>query len=108
MDDFELVLLQKHPEWQAVLQVYFDRYQELRATARDGEAWVPRLASVPDVETASLSSIHGKLIAHGFLKFEIGPRDIGVLYQLTPLGRQVVSNQFLSVADPEEAAVVAA
>lgn len=108
MDDFELALLQKHPEWQTVLQVYFERYQELRAQANDGDSWIPRISGIPEIEPAALSSIHGKLIAHGFLKFEVGARDAGVLYQLTPLGRQAVSNNFLSLAEPEDAELAAA
>jgi hypothetical protein len=108
MDDFELALLQKHPEWQTVLQGYFDRYQELRSQSADGEAWISRIAAIPGIESTVLSSIHGKLIAHGFLKFEVGARDAGVLYQLTTLGRQAVSNNFLSLAEPEDAELAAA
>ena len=37
-----------------------------------------------------LSAIHGKLIALGMLKFEIGSRADGVQYQLTTLGRQAL------------------
>jgi hypothetical protein len=108
MDDFELALLQKHPEWQTVLQAYFDRYQELRSQSADAEAWISRIAGMPGIESSVLSSVHGKLIAHGFLKFEVGARDAGVLYQLTPLGRQAVTNNFLSLAEPEDAELAAA
>lgn len=108
MDDFELDLLQKHPEWQTVLQVYFERYQELRAQSTEGDAWLPRIACVAEIEPTALSSIHGKLIAHGFLKFEVGARDAGVLYQLTSLGRQAVSSGFVSVAETEDSELAAA
>ena len=42
------------------------------------------------VDPAQIAAIHGKLIALGMLKFEIGSRADGVQYQVTPFGRQAL------------------
>jgi hypothetical protein len=52
---------------------------------------VPRVQTAEEVPTADLSGIHGKLIAYGFLKFDLAGRDGGIRYQLTPLGKQAIN-----------------
>lgn len=79
----ELELFDEHPVWRAVLQAYADR--------RTAEiAWVPRIESLPDLDTAQLSPAHGKLIALGLLKFELSDKTSGILYQVTALGRHAL------------------
>ena len=84
MNNHELELFDANPEWGLLLQAY----QSAQATAENG--WVPRVGGVADVPVERLSVIHGKLIALGMLKFELSARSDGVLYQLTPLGRQAL------------------
>ena len=52
-------------------------------------------ASGPDVPTEVLSGVHGKLIAFGYLKFELTPKDTSLRYQLTPDGRTAVTGEAL-------------
>jgi hypothetical protein len=51
---------------------------------------VPRVAEVPKVDPATLSNVHGRLIAFGFLKFDLSGRELGMRYQLTSLGKQAI------------------
>lgn len=57
-------------------------------TTATEDRWLSRIDEVEGVEPEELSSVHGRLIAHGFLKFKLVGRD-GLVYQLTPLGRRV-------------------
>jgi hypothetical protein len=68
-----------------LLQAYWQAQQRVE------KGWVPRLAAVAEVPGDQLSAIHGRLIAHGLLRFELAGRSEGVEYQLTPLGRQAVT-----------------
>lgn len=85
MTNHELELCDANPEWGLVLQAYFAAQQTVE------KGWVPRLGMVADVPTERLSAIHGKLIALGMLRFELAGRTEGVLYQVTPLGRQAIT-----------------
>jgi hypothetical protein len=79
----ELDLFDENPIWRAVLQAYADR--------KDAESgWVPRIESLPEVDPAGLSPAHGKLIALGLLKFELGDKTSGIRYQVTGLGRHAL------------------
>jgi hypothetical protein len=74
-------LLQKHPEWVLLLTSY------LPSTGEPAEsAWKPRLRSLEGLGAEKLSSIHGKLIAHGLLKFEFIDKQGGMAYQVTSEG----------------------
>jgi hypothetical protein len=52
--------------------------------------WTPRLFSVEGVEPTELSAIHGRLIAFGFLDVDVSDVNVGVKYQVTTSGRQVL------------------
>ncbi len=65
---------------------------------RKAARWIPRIQQVADVEAAELSRIHGRLIAFGLLKCELGERSAGVQYQLTNAGKQVL-NHFADAAE---------
>ena len=80
----DLELFDEHPEWRPLLVAYQERI-----TAQKLE-WAPRIAEVEGVAADQVASIHGKLIALGLLKFEIGSRAEGVQYQVTSLGRQAL------------------
>jgi hypothetical protein len=99
IDDFELNELKKNPEWRAALQMYHDLQVASREQSPDADGWIPRPAELIGVDSQRLSSVHGKLIAFGFLKFDVSGRDIGVRYQLTPQGRRAL---FGETADSEE------
>lgn len=56
------------------------------------QIWAPRLQSCEDISRESLSQIHGRLIAYGFLKCDLADAAAGVVYQLTPEGRAILLN----------------
>jgi hypothetical protein len=84
MNHLELELYDANPLWGVLLAAY-----QLRHTSASLE-WVSRLTAVEGLADDQLSLIHGKLIALGMLKFEIGDRAEGVHYQVTTLGRQAL------------------
>lgn len=84
MTSHELELFDAHPEWRPLLAAYHERIVSQKLE------WSPRVGEVQGLATEQLSAIHGKLIALGLLKFEIGSRAEGVQYQVTPLGRQAL------------------
>lgn len=59
--------------------------------ADDDDGWIPRLRELPGVAAERLSPLHGQLIAHGLLKFNLLGRTAGVGYRLTPEGRDVLA-----------------
>jgi hypothetical protein len=90
MQDFEQEQLRRNPAWRATLKLYWELQTQARQAAVEFDGWVPRVSEVPKVEPALLSNVHGRLIAFGFLKFDLSNRDIGMRYQLTPLGKQAI------------------
>lgn len=90
----------ENPDWTATLQVYYSLQQQLRGQTPDANIWIPRQAEIPGVQSENLSSIHGKLIAFGMLKFDVGGRDVGIQYQVTHQGRRAL----LGEAEPVEMA----
>ena len=91
MDEYELEQLRRNPQWMTVLDLYYQRQVQSREQIPDFDGWIPRIHDVPDTAVEELPQIHGKLIAFGFLKFDLTGRDAGIRYQLTPLGRQSLS-----------------
>ncbi len=81
MINYELSLLQDNPDWLVLLNAY-------AVAEPDQEGWVARVSDLDGVELEDVPQIHGKLIAFGFLDFQLTDRNDGVLYQLTSLGRQ--------------------
>jgi hypothetical protein len=100
MLDFPAEELTDDADWRLVLDAYQNRDLELR-TGNPEEGWIPRLASVSGVEAADLSRAHGKLIALGFLKFEVSGNKAGIHYQVSPLGRQMLSGRS-GISDPNQ------
>lgn len=101
MDDFDIQQLRKNPEWRSTLQLYFDLHQEQRQQSPESDGWVPRQTAVNGIDPAQLSSVHGKLIAFGMLKFDVAGRDVGVRYQLTPQGRKALLGETETAEAPE-------
>lgn len=89
----DVELFDAHPEWRPLLAAYQEQH-----SARKLE-WSPRISEIEGVAADQVSAVHGKLIALGMLKFEIGSRADGVQYQVTTLGRQALlppeSRQFV-------------
>lgn len=52
--------------------------------------WVSRIAQLEGVNSSRMSTLHGRVIALGYLKFQLIDRQIGLRYRLTPEGKQVV------------------
>lgn len=80
----ELEQFDANPEWRLVLEAYS------AAQANAAAGWVSRIVEVEGLAFEQLSPIHGKLIALGFLKFEIAPQAQGIQYQLLPAGKQAL------------------
>ena len=95
MTNPELELFDANPEWGLLLAAYQQRI------ALESLEWSPRIVDVPGLASEQLSAVHGKLIALGLLKFEIGSRADGVQYQLTTLGRQALVPAADRVLTPE-------
>ena len=72
----------------------------------DGEesatGWVSRISVLEGVDTTQLSTLHGRLIALGYLKFKLIDRQVGLRYRLTPAGKQMAQSR------PDENLVAAA
>lgn len=100
MDEYELEQLRRNPAWGVILNVYHQLQVQGRNQTPEFDGWVPRIYHADDVPAEELSGIHGKLIAYGFLKFDLAGRDGGIRYQLTPLGKQGIN---ASIPADEEA-----
>ncbi|TWU14244.1 hypothetical protein CA54_30870 [Symmachiella macrocystis] len=81
MINYELSQLQDNPEWLDVLRAYSE-------STPDEQGRLTRVQGIEGIAEEHLPRIHGKLIAFGFLDFELADRHEGVFYQLTSLGRQ--------------------
>lgn len=90
MIDSALDQIRDNPEWLAVLEAYRDAQAAEKAASAEHDGWIPRILEVEGILKAHLPAVHGKLIAHGFLKFQLNTRGAGVLYQLSPLGRRAL------------------
>ena len=99
VEDFELEQLRRHPEWRVALKVYHDLQAQAREQSPEFDGWIPRVIEVQSIDSAALPSIHGKLIAFGFLKFDLSGRDAGIRYQLTPQGKLALLGKSLVEED---------
>ena len=90
VDDFELDQLRRNPEWRAALKIYHDLQTQSREQLPEFDGWIPRVTEVASIDSTKLQAIHGKLIAFGFLKFDLAGRDAGMRYQLTAQGKQAL------------------
>ena len=86
-------LLTRHPACLLALTAYWNTQLQLKKEVAEFDGWVVRMTSIPDIPPEALSGVHGKLIAFGYLKFELTPRDTTLRYQLTPLGRNAVTGE---------------
>jgi hypothetical protein len=91
MIDFELEQLHQNADWGLVLGAYEAVHSAAKSENTDHDGWLPRVDTVAGVKAEHLPRIHGKLIALGFLKFEISGRTSGVRYRLSSLGIRAVN-----------------
>ena len=112
MQDFEAHCLQNREDWLRLLLAY--ALAEEAASVADAAVakvaappavsaapgpdtdaeesstgWVTRIAAIAGVEAARMSTLHGRVIALGYLKFKLIDRQIGLRYRLTPSGKQL-------------------
>jgi hypothetical protein len=84
-----LQLLTENAEYTALLQAYQRALSQM--VRHDPDAgWVPRLVNVPGIDDARLAPMHGKLIAHGLLSFQLTGRTSGVVYRVSADGREAL------------------
>jgi hypothetical protein len=60
--------------------------------AENDAGWIPRVREVPGIAAERLPPLHGQLIAHGLLRFNMLGRAAGVGYRITPEGRQLLAS----------------
>ena len=67
------------------------------ASESDGEesatGWVARVSVLEGVDASQLSTLHGRVIALGYLKFKLIDRQVGLRYRLTPAGKQMAQSR---------------
>jgi hypothetical protein len=93
MTDDVLQLLLEDAEYAALLRAY-ERARTETAPQADADpetaGWTPRIAALPGVDDVLLAPMHGKLIAHGLLNFQLADRTGGVVYRVSPEGRDAL------------------
>jgi hypothetical protein len=104
MLDFELKELNQSMDWRSVLAAYQSAQDAAKNSEAEFDGWLPRIVSIVGVDDEALPKLHGKLIALGFLKFQLASRESGVVYQISPAGREALNNQMGAMgADDEDA-----
>ncbi|MGH7127710.1 MAG: hypothetical protein ACREJB_09105 [Planctomycetaceae bacterium] len=86
----EIEELERHPEWRRVLTAYQAHADAVRKARPEFDGWLERLDRIDGVKAERLSRVHGRLIALGFLKFQLAGQNAGVRYQLSPSGREAL------------------
>jgi hypothetical protein len=56
-----------------------------------GDPWIDRVCELDGVEAEDLCKMHGKLIAAGFLNFQIRNRITGIEYRVATAGKQYLT-----------------
>ncbi len=102
MLDFELNHLNESPEWRTILEEYQHRENLQKTADPESDGWVLRISSLEDINEEELPKIHGKLIAVGYLKFQLSGRNSGVKYQISPAGKLALKNKPVMTSHTEE------
>lgn len=90
MTRLERELLEREPGWSDVLAAYADDARRLHADGGSGANACGRVDHVEGVDPTRLSRIHGKLIALGLLQFRLVDRHVGLQYEITPRGWELL------------------
>ncbi|HQZ69293.1 MAG TPA: hypothetical protein PLY87_29605, partial [Planctomycetaceae bacterium] len=83
----------------AVLDCYAVKDAAAKAGAAEYSGWLDRIQDVPGIETLSLTTIHGFLIAQGLIKFEFNGRSVGLQYQISTQGRESITRKSVYLSD---------
>lgn len=106
MIDFEQEMLNRDVNWRNVLEVYRDQHAQAversQIDGREHDGWVPRIREMDGIEPAALSAIHGRLIALGYLNFDLAGRTDGLRYQLSRDGRHAIRSVSLTADELSE------
>ncbi|MCA9063079.1 MAG: hypothetical protein KDA96_08470 [Planctomycetaceae bacterium] len=73
-----------------VLEAYLIRDAASRSASPDYSGWLDRITRMDGLTARDLTSAHGFLIAEGLLRFEITGRSVGLQYQVSTLGRDML------------------
>lgn len=103
MLDFTSHLLEDYPRWGLLLDAYAQLQDEEPLTLAEPELegeqaathatrFFPRISELPGVDGAHLSPMHGRLIALGWLRFQLEDAQHGLQYRLSPEGRTALSS----------------
>lgn len=92
MLDSPIELVARDPHWRSMLEAYRDAQRAQRQADAERDGWVPRLRTIDGVPAEMTSPVHGRLLAHGLLKFQLAGQgaSTGLEYQVTPLGRRAL------------------
>jgi hypothetical protein len=82
-----------------VLDCYAVRDAAAKTAQAEYSGWLDRIVELPGLEPASLTSVHGFLIAQGLIRFEFTGRNVGLQYQLSTPGREAVARRSLQLGD---------
>lgn len=110
MDETDLQILANHTSWQQVLAAYLQLAAETPvspdSTQETGPRWFGRLYSIPGVPSDTLTTIHGQLIAYGWLHFQMEEGQSGLTYRVSPEGRRILKQvaNFSTASDFEDSA----
>ena len=74
--------------------------EESGDSEEDSPGWSERIHEVAGVDQAALSGIHGRLIAFGFLKCEVGHRSAGLVYRPSNQGKSTLKSFQLAQSAP--------
>jgi hypothetical protein len=75
-----------------LLETYVTLHDAARKQQPEFDGWLPRVKSLEGIEGADLPALHGKLIALGFLKFQLVNRTSGMHYHVDASGRQALAH----------------
>lgn len=64
-----------------------------------GDPWVDRICELDGVEPDRLCELHGKLIAAGFISFQIRNRTTGVEYRVANAGKQYLTRKLTQASE---------
>ena len=82
-----------------VLRCYAVRDAASKSGTGEYTGWLDRIQNLPGIETSSLTSIHGFLIAQGLIRFEFTGRSVGLQYQLSTQGRESIARESVYLID---------
>lgn len=107
MDDMDLQLLIEQPLWQQVLEIYTElivQAGQQRSEEDQGTRWTQRIAEFDEIDGEELSTIHGQLIALGWLTFQLEDRNAGLMYRITTAGKKASEQAKKAVREEEQSA----